>query len=430
MWQMANDLLAHLEGNSAGTEFLDHLRRYLAETDGDLETVIEAIDGLCGAGSVLPAFGASIDTGLVESAKLTRAEVEWFVQHTCERIRADNASAMWTGLIRCVGDGVTMTIATTNYDRAIEHACQRAGVVIEDGFAAFGESEWSPWQGFSSAGLRVLKLHGSTDWYLVTGTTKVVKLRHPMALFGGVTLQLSEAGIGALGSALVLPSREKRKNMPPFPSISHELFAAAKVADVVVFVGTSLRDPDVRSIAEDCARRVPTIVVGPDMSFKDGVVPDEARIVREKASRFLVSTLPRMLRLGEFGAPGTVSQSGGNETTMMIEHLTLLADSNATEEQRSRAIEALWREEVSLGAADLEPLISVGRGQVARDALALVALSRDSEHLVAMCDDLARTSDDPDFQTDVKILTEMGALRGSMSTSQTQPAPQDVVGAL
>ncbi len=96
----------------------------------------------------------------------------------------------------------------------------------------FGPGEWGHWRGFdaSPAGaLRLLKVHGSTDWYRVVDSEDVVKLRHPMPLFGGVHLHLpGDAGPLSLGSALVLPSREKLKNLPPFPTLSHELYQAAQ----------------------------------------------------------------------------------------------------------------------------------------------------------------------------------------------------------
>jgi len=194
MGRMGSELLVHMETAARDSKFLDALRARVANVAGDLETIVEDIDNLCSAERVLPAYGGAVDTSLIESARLTRAEIEWFVQHACERVRAETAAALWGPLVRKSGQ-IDVTVATTNYDRAIEHACQRYGVVPIDGFGPFAEREWASWDGFGPSGLRLLKLHGSTDWYQVRGTGAVLKLRHPMPLFGGVTLHLEDAGL-------------------------------------------------------------------------------------------------------------------------------------------------------------------------------------------------------------------------------------------
>ncbi len=398
MREMALDLLAHMVNTSNDVNFLGTLRGQIEEASADLELVIEHIDKPCDAGDVLPTFGAAVDPKLVEAAHLTRAEIEWFVQHTCERVQAQAASALWGPFIGSAAKLET-TIATTNYDRAIELACQRSGTPVLDGFASFGEREWAEWSGHEAHGLHLLKLHGSTDWYQVRGTGSVVKLRHPMPHFGGVTLHVDNSALGALGSALVLPSREKRKNMFPFPHISHELFTAAKQADAAVFIGTSLRDPDIRSLADECAKRVPTMVVGPHLRSGDGLVPDGATVVQDFASGFLISTLPTIIAKNSWSIPDPArSSSGIRQPAPILDDVVILSDPNSTDESRCAAIEGLWNGRVGLGTEELMPLIASGVGRVARDALALIPLSRDQLELMSKADDLLpKRPRTPDF---------------------------------
>jgi len=403
---MATELLEHLEATSSGDSFVASLRTRLDDTGGDLEQLIEDIDRICGADQVLPAFGHKVAPDLSESARLTRSEIEWFVQHSCERVRAEGAATLWAPLLHDVGD-IELTIATTNYDRSIELAAQRYGVKISDGFGAFGQREWSTWSGFTQEGVRLLKLHGSTDWYQVVDTPQVAKLRHPMPLFGGVTLQVAADELGALGSALVLPSREKRTNSPPFPQISHEMFATSRAADAAVFVGTSLRDVDVQSLAAECAARVPTLIVGPGMAHGQGI-PPEAAIVDSMAAEFLISTLPRMLSEGAWPEPKSVVRFGdgeGHQDSILHEVNTLL-DAGAADQTKCIAIESLWKRSVSLGTREIRPLLGVGSGALARDALALVDLSRDRAELLDTCEQLAADTTDASFARDLALLKQ------------------------
>lgn len=420
MRKMALDLFAHMETAAArDDQLLAKLRERFEQVDADLETVIEDIDTICDADAVLPLYGSAVNRTLVESAHLTRAEIEWFVQHTCERVRADHAAALWGPLIQTALEN-DLTVATTNFDRAVELACQRLGVNIDDGFDDFGEKEWAPWSGYADVSPKLLKLHGSTDWYQVRDTAEVVKLRHPMPLFGGVTLQLETAGLGALGSALVLPSREKRKNIPPFPQISHELFSVARAAEVAILVGSSLRDLDLRSVVAECAQRVPTIVVGPELRFGDGLVPANVALVQDLASGSLISTIPQMLDTGSFPSPRSVTGAiGGNTPNSILEDVVTIGDGARSDDEKCNSIEALWRQSVSLRESDIRPLLEAAAGQVARDALALVPLSHDPNELMVLCKELATSSTDSGFQEDVRLLARMAETAETTGSDKT-----------
>lgn len=58
-----------------------------------------------------------------------------------------------------------VVIATLNYDRAIELACQAGGVSYSTGIESWSESGKLT---FATSGLSLLKLHGSIDWWIET----------------------------------------------------------------------------------------------------------------------------------------------------------------------------------------------------------------------------------------------------------------------
>ena len=99
---------------------------------------------------------------------------------------------------------------TTNYDRAIESTCEVENIAYDDGFASFDEKEYARWAGIgSSSPVKLLKIHGSTDWYQgVNGET--YKLRHPMPLYGELRVSARNGVLPELASAMVLPTKEKR----------------------------------------------------------------------------------------------------------------------------------------------------------------------------------------------------------------------------
>ena len=179
-----------------------------------------------------------------------------------------------------------ITFVTTNYDRAIELAANGEGVFLEDGFASLVDDEMVNWIGFERETVcpKLVKLHGSTDWFSERDSGEPVKIRHPMALFGRATLVF---GGMELGSALVLPSREKLLTRAPYPRLTQAFLNAADECEVAFFVGSSLRDEHIRNAARAIASRAPVFVVNPSGGSR-GI--DGAVTMAEHASTFLIST--------------------------------------------------------------------------------------------------------------------------------------------
>lgn len=392
-----------------GQEFLSHAKQWGVEPDPvetligaslDVENLIEALDRICTARTTLEAIG-QVSVPLDRADKV-RAEVEWFVQHVAERVVASDARLMWGPVLRTTAL-LELVFATTNYDRAIELAANAEGVLVDDGFGPLASEEAASWVGFEPHRRRplLIKLHGSTDWY-AAGTSGVpTKLRHPMPLFGRASLRLSNGS--ELGSALVLPSREKLLTHSPYPRLSQTFLNAADSCDLAVFVGSSLRDHHIRGAAEATARRTPVFVANPagDTYGLEGVMP-----IRQSASTFLMATLPNALRTADPAATLVSVGSSGGDGKGILAAVKQALEPAGSVDVRCRALEQLDEQGVALDAAFLRQLVVDHDATVARYGLGLISLSPERATLVEEAA-AAPHANEPAFREDLQLLRAM-----------------------
>ena len=307
---------------------------------------------------------------LDEVARVMSREAEWYIQHVCERLREVDAHVLWSAALRRTA-GHQICLATTNYDRSVEIGCRFSDVVIDDGFEVFdGAREIARWNGVDSGSpLQLIKMHGSTDWYH-GHDERIYKLRHPMPLYGDLAVVDGGKEWPTMRSALVLPTREKRVNQPPYPDLVTSFRNAVKGAEHAIFVGTSLRDPDIADICRQCAARIPTYFVS-----KDGVPADVrgipgAKVVVQMASTFIASTLPRFLHTSRATVLEETGPADGAQASI-LQWLVTIQDMNRTPEEICDAIENLSDTHVALDMATLRPLLEHEDRTVGSYAVAL-----------------------------------------------------------
>lgn len=394
MQGLAREFMAHSERWGVEPEMV----RALISDPWDLEALMDAVDKLVEAGGILEGLGA----GRRESAQAAkiRSELEWFVQHAAERIDPRDAELIWEGLVRSTEDH-EITFVTTNYDRAIEMAARAAGVVLDDGFVRGGEGEVTGWVEFERDGrtARLVKVHGSTDWYRDQRTKLPRKVRHPLALFGRLELQV-ETG-QTLVSSLVLPARDKLKKLSPYPRLTKAFLDAVDQCECAVFLGSSFRDEEVLDAARSTARRVPTFVVGPGA---EDYGLDPAQVIRQTASLFLISTLPNAL--GADDPPAALSEVGNGEggpAESILPLVRALMSEQGEVEERCTAASKLEGIGATLGLALMERLLKDKSARVAQHALGLIPASSRRAHLVAEASRSAHVADEH-YQEDLEIL--------------------------
>ncbi|MGE0161156.1 MAG: SIR2 family protein [Dehalococcoidia bacterium] len=405
MAQLAMDFRRHVGAWKVEPELLG----LLLHDQQDLEDLIEKLDGVCGSSEALEALG--FDQVGMNRARSLQSEVEWFVQHACERVTSSGAELMWSSVLASTTSH-EVVVATTNYDRAIELAANAMGLALRDGFEPFGTSEVASWcdfpssDGFAGNGcVTLLKLHGSTDWYELGGRPgQPVKLRHPMPLFGGGALRLPSVS-QELTAALILPSREKRVTRPPYLRLSQVFLNAAERADVIIFIGSSFRDPHLRSAARTSAQHKPTFLVSrsnPNSTEILGAVRIQAT-----ASQFLLSMLPRALNSIDPISTLTQIAAARPKAVDVFDLVGSARDPRLSTSVRCAAIEGLWGDGIALGATVVVPLLADADDAVARFALGLVADSFDATPLLATARQRAERNGSHEFHDELAILESL-----------------------
>ena len=395
------------------TDFLAHSRQWAVQPDLvkrlmgevlDVERLIEKLDRICDAKDPLVEIGEDVVD--FDRAYSIRAEVEWFVQHAAERVATRDATVLWGSVLRSA-KSVGLTLVTTNYDRAIEMAANDENVRLDDGFCIFERQETAPWQGFGQddSCTTLVKLHGSTDWYADHESGQPTKLRHPMPLFGRSVLRLSDGK--ELGSAIVLPAREKLLTRPPYLRLSQAFLNAADACDLAIFIGSSLRDDHVRDAARSLANRAPVFIVNPD---GDNCGVEKSILIAQHASLFLLSTLPNAL---QSSAPADVLQrarcSRQAKSKSILAATRQLLDKGATRERRCRSVEELYEVGATLDLALMRELLADDDPAVARYSLGLVPSSTASDALIEEAKK-CRHITDASFGEDLNLLCNMTAV--------------------
>ncbi len=408
MRSMAEQFKNHLYDIKLPQEILQKVEQFLAIQSNDMEHMIELIDQVEGGARASSQLGEEVDEAKIIPYKVIRQEAEWFVQHSCEQVKANAAVTMWTPTLRAAAN-MDLTIASTNYDRAIEISSSRLRLELFDGFETFEGKEIVPWKGFNSNDnkqLRLLKLHGSTDWYHGPDL-QVYKLRHPMPLYGRLGIVSESLPDVTFKSALVLPSREKKVTQPPFPDIGSEFRRFAEKADIAIFIGTSLRDPHIRDVCAKCANRIPTFVVSRSKNFPENLLPDNVVLINQNSGQFLISTLPKFLKDQDVESLKQLENSLNSGMPTVLKWLMSAFDENAHSRERCKAIEKLAAEQISLQEEEIKALLQSSSQDVSIFGLGLLQASQDKDKLLKFAKALSESSNNEEFKSELLLLEEM-----------------------
>ncbi|MCY3845449.1 MAG: SIR2 family protein [Acidobacteria bacterium] len=389
MRAMAHELHGHMVNQRLSSTVLERFEKMLSDADYDIEHLIEIIDGIVDGAKQRTKLQLSVEDELDKVAPVMRQEAEWYVQHACERLREVEARVLWRAALARTGEH-TIWFATTNYDRSLEIGSRFNDISIDDGFEQFNGREVAPWRGVRhDRPLQLLKMHGSTDWYQGSDG-RTFKLRHPMPLYGNLAVVDDGSEWPKMTSALVLPTREKRVTHPPYPELVTSFRNAAAAAECAIFVGTSLRDPDILDVCTRCASRIPTYFVSKDGAPTGSAANPKLKVVVQKAARFIASTLPEFLAKSASDSLGEMTASANVEDGSVLDWLVAIQDETRTPKEICSAIERLSDSSVAVDAAALRPLLEHEDHTVRRYAVALVDKSLDRAEVMELAEERAR----------------------------------------
>ena len=406
MRKMAEQFRDHLHDLSLPEDIVEKMDKLVGDETKDMEDAIDIIDRLESGFTAKVDLGENPDEAEIAPFLTIRQEAEWFVQHCCEQIKAESAIRMWSPTLRAANE-VDLTIASTNYDRAVEITAARLSVNIEDGFEDFGASEYAAYRGFvQSDDMHLYKLHGLTDWYR-TGNGEVFKLRHPMPLFGKLQITPEKLDDKSLHSALILPSREKAITQPPFQSIASEFRQKAKETDFALFLGSSLRDPHMREVCRECAINKPTFVISQSGNFEDGILPEPAVVIRQGASRFLMTTFPQFLREQDTAVLHDAAKATNPDNTRILDWLNSAYDESLSEKLRCDSMETLADAGISLHHDEVMGLLKSSSDDVSIYALGLVITAYNRDRLLQEAGSIAASRPNSKFNIEVSNLRDL-----------------------
>jgi len=416
MRQMTVQLVEYLTQQGFDENALSRLDKRLKSSGYDMESLVDELDSIVEGNRAADKWevGDASDESLEEIETL-RQETEWFIQHVCERVRLQRARYLWAPTLRELGVH-DATIATTNYDRAIELASASVSKPLDDGFGRHRGLEAVPWKGFGDAGngfsddeIRYLKIHGSTNWYR-SENGEPYKLRHPMKLFGGLKLTISQGQSKVnLNSAIVLPSREKAVREDPYDEIKYYFNKSYRNADIAIFLGSSLRDPDLKKAAEYCSQECHTYVVSPNVDKNEPNIPTKSVALNLTSSQFLCSVLPSSISsssgVDNFADRMEKYNDRVDNPESILSQVVLSYDEEVEPEKRCNAIESLAKMRLPLCDEEIKRLLEYDDKIVSKFALGLIPESPNKDSLTEYAEKLAQSEDSVGFAEEVRLLS-------------------------
>ena len=228
-----------------------------------------------------------------------------------------------------------------------------------------------------------------------------------MPLYGDLSISSVNTNIPKMTSAIVLPTREKKTNQPPYPDINTNFRNAARDAEIAVFIGTSLRDPDIKDIFRKCADKIPTYLVGINQS--QSILPSNshAKIISQTASEFLISTLPKFLNNGDQKYLDEISEIENNDKRAVLPWIVTAGDNQQALEAICDSIEKLADNNISIDLPFFQSLLKHDDSTIRCYALALVPNSVDCEEMLNTAEDLASIEPDGIFANELSRLKEI-----------------------
>ena len=206
---------------------------------------------------------------------------------------------------------------------------------------------------------------------------------------------------------MVLPTREKKVNQPPYPDLVADFRNAARSVDVALFVGTSLRDPDIFDIFEQCRKRIPTYIIG--VGLESGVYEwtDQNSMIVQTTSEFVISSFPRFLQEENIGYLDELAGETRKEPKSILPSIIMASRKEESSTRICEAIEELAEHDVSVDLEFLRPLLTHDKPMVRNYALSIVPKSLDRNEGLALAEKLARENPGGSFAEEFKMLREM-----------------------
>ena len=233
------------------------------------------------------------------------------------------------------------------------------------------------------------------------------KIKHPIPLYGELSLSSQDNGMPSMKSAMVLPTREKKVNQPPYPDLVADFRNAGRSVEVALFVGTSLRDPDILDIFDQCRRRIPTYIIGMGLESEVHECIDQDKMIVQTTSEFVISSFPRFLKEANIRYLDELANETRKEPKSILPSIIIASQKEESSTRICEAIEELAEHDVSVDLEFLRPLLMHEEPMVQKYALSIVPKSLDRHEGLALAEKLAGENPGGSFAEEFKMLREM-----------------------
>ncbi len=257
----------------------------------DLEVLIERLENIRQIGpglNLLNLANKEIEKDLALADEL-RGYLDMFLIETCERFDHDKVAEKLTKFVKFATESDAY-LFSTNYDRLIEVAANVGGLICSDGFEHASTRPESKWNANFDSHTKLIKLHGSVNWYEEVASGELFRLERGYSL-PSHEFRLTH-GDNALRPLMIIPTLEKAMLKQPYSGLLTKFSDALKEIDIFVIIGSSLRDEHLLNQVIARSSELEVIIINP------GAVNLKGRFVHVDATHAVPLGFEQFLDIG------------------------------------------------------------------------------------------------------------------------------------
>lgn len=271
----------------------------------DLETLLTDLGHVTGLElgfQALNSDSSAVGTE-IERARELRGYLDAFIVDTCERYEREKAVTELSPLL-ALSEIAPIWFFSTNFDRIVEHCCEHKGIAWSDGFTVGDNHPVADWTGVFDTPVRLVKLHGSVNWYEDDPGKGLHRLDRGYAL-PAHDFRLVRGG-QELKPLMIIPTLEKEALGTPYVQLSLVFTDVLSDARLLVIAGNSLRDKHIRAYVESRIDNLLVLLISPSADRSRGILgrPDRTFALSTGFSEFLILAASDFKELAQHAVSG------------------------------------------------------------------------------------------------------------------------------
>ena len=278
MKEFYNGFIEHIRQTRSHCNPLLELIETRAGKAPDLEFLISKVDEIQAIRSGMSVLGKKepdIEDQIAIADEL-RGYLDAYLIETCERFSEEKVKKKLTKFVE-FSHSTDAYVFSTNYDRLIETAASACSLPWHDGFKQQSSHPESEWIGKISTGtgLKLIKLHGSVNWYKEDGSGSIFRLERGYSL-PSHEYRLTH-GNQALRPLMIIPTLEKSVLQTPYSELLTTFSDALQEIEILLIIGNSLRDEHLKNTIAGRACGLEIVLINPDAEMQKSLFPPETK---------------------------------------------------------------------------------------------------------------------------------------------------------